>query len=119
MNKLESVDLIEDLITAKRVLNTPAMLNDYMRIKIGQVITNAIDYIDEHEPHELTKEEWETWKRNSKRDPICMVWKDDYTPCWIFKPENINEPAYLMGEIKLFSGKPDRSMINWKKEELK
>lgn len=79
---------------------------------------NAIDYINEHEPHELTKEEWEAWKKNSKRDPICAVWKDDYTPCWIFKPENIHEPAYLMGEIKLFSGKPDRRMIHWNEEDI-
>ena len=117
--KLDATDILEDLFTARNVLCVPDMLTDYMRIKISQVITNAIDYIDSHKPHELTKEEWEAWKKNIKRDPICIVWKNDYTPCWIFKPENIHEPAYLMGEIKLFSGKPDRSMINWEKEELK
>ncbi len=110
---MNSTDIIVNLNTVKRVLCVPEMLKDEMRIKIGQVITNAINYIEEHEPHELTREEWETWKKNNKRDPICAVWKDDYTPCWIFKPEQIHEPAYLMGEIKLFSGKPDRSIICW------
>lgn len=108
-------DIIIDLSTAKAVLCVPDMLTDEMRIKIGQVINSTIDYLVEHEPHELTREEWETWKKNRKRDPICSVWKDDYTPCWIFKPEEVNEPAYLIGDLKLFSGKPDPSIIHWKK----
>ena len=116
-DKLNITDVLFDLTAARNVLAFQLEITEQMRIKIGRAITNAINYINEHEPHELTKEEWEAWKKNSKRDPICEVWKDDYTPCWIFKPENIHEPAYLMGEIKLFSGKPDRSMIHWNKED--
>lgn len=82
----------------------------------GKLLLDILDFLKVSEPHELTKDEWEIWKKNPKRDPICKVWKDDYTPCWIFKPEDVHEPAYLMGEIKLFSCKPDRSMIHWKKE---
>lgn len=115
MNKV--ADVLMDLTAARNVLAVPELLTDQMRIKIGQAITNAISYIYEQEPHELTKEEWEAWKKNPKRDPICYVWKDDVTPCWTLKPESIHEPAYLMGMIKLFSGKPDRSMIDWSKED--
>ena len=49
---MNSTDIIIDLNTAKRVLCTPEMLNDEMRIKIGQAIDNAINYIEEHESRE-------------------------------------------------------------------
>ena len=110
---MNSTDIIIDLNTAKSVLCVPDMLTDEMRIKIGQVITNAINYIEEHEPHELTREEWEAWKKSSKRDPICKVWKDTKTPFWALYPEDIHEISFLTGDLKLFSGKPDESMIYW------
>ena len=63
--------------------------------------------------HELSKEEWEEWKSNRNRDPICSVWKDDYTPMWHLKPEDIHEPAFLMGVLKLYNGKPKMEDIKW------
>lgn len=62
---------------------------------------------------ELTKEEWEIWKKDKRRDPICMVWYEDTTPFWVLKPEQIHEPAYFMGKIKLFNGKPSKDQIKW------
>lgn len=49
---MNSTDIIVDLNTAKKVLCVSEMLTDEMRIKIGQVITNAINYIEEHESRE-------------------------------------------------------------------
>ena len=59
--------------------------------------------------HELTKEEYEAWKKDPKRDPICKLWDGDSTPLWALRPEEIHEPAFLMEKLKLFNGKPNKN----------
>ena len=73
----------------------------------------AIDLLKEQEAHELTKTEWEQWKKDKNREPICMVWYGDTTPIWVLKPENVSEPLYLMGKIKLFDKKPRKEQVKW------
>lgn len=60
----------------------------------------------EQEVTEITVEEWHEWKTKSKRDPICMLWENDTSPMWILNPNDVHEPALLMGKLKLFTGKP-------------
>lgn len=69
--------------------------------------------LKEQEAHELTKTEWEQWKKDKNREPICMVWYGDTTPIWVLKLENVNEPLYLMGKIKLFNKKPRKEQVEW------
>jgi hypothetical protein len=69
--------------------------------------------LKEQEAHELTKTEWEQWKKDKNREPICMVWYGDTTPIWVLKPESISEPLYLMGKIKLFDKKPRKEQVKW------
>lgn len=104
--------LIEELENYEQCAN--AAYSSNLLVK-GKLLLDILDFLKASKPHELTRKEWQIWKNNPKRDPICKVWKDDYTPCWIFKPEEVNEPAYLIGDLKLFSGKPDSSIIHWKK----
>ena len=72
------------------------------------LMLDALNLMKENEVHELTKEEWEQWKNSKNRDPICMIYKQDdtRTPIWVLDPNKVHEPALLMGEIKLFTGKP-------------
>ena len=67
--------------------------------------------LKEQEPREITKDEWESWKKTKYRDPLCMYWRGDETPIWILRPEEVNEPAYLIGGIKIFKGKPDKEKM--------
>ena len=69
--------------------------------------------LKEQEAHELTKTEWEQWKKGKNREPICMIWYGDTTPIWVLKPENVSEPLYLMGKIKLFNKKPRKEQVKW------
>jgi len=71
------------------------------------------EMLKEQEPRELTKEEWGQWKKDERRDPICMIWYGDTTPFWVLRPEEINEPLYLMRKIKLFTKKPLREQVEW------
>lgn len=82
----------------------------------GKLILDVLDFLRNSKPRELTKDEWEHWKKARYRDPICMIYKQDdtRTPIWVMKSEDVHEPAYLMGEIKLFTGKPDRKDVKWK-----
>ena len=41
-----------------------------------------------------------------EQDPICMLWENDTSPMWVLNPNDIHEPAFLMGKLKLFTGKP-------------
>lgn len=68
---------------------------------------------EEQEAHELTKTEWEQWKKDKNHEPICMVWYGDTTPIWVLKPENVNETLYFMGKIKLFDKKPRKEQVKW------
>lgn len=74
---------------------------------------DALELLKEQEPHELTKEEWEKWKKDERRDPICMIWYGDTTPFWVLRPESIHEPLYLVGGIKLFTKKPMKEQVKW------
>lgn len=80
---------------------------------IQTVILSAIKFAIDNEVHELTKDDFERWKKNPRRDPICMVWYDNTTPFWVLRPEQIHEPAFLMGQLKLFNKKPSRDDIHW------
>lgn len=74
---------------------------------------DALTLLKEQEPRELTKEEWERWKKDERRDPICMIWYGDTTPFWVLRPESIHEHLYLMGKIKLFTKKPPKEQVKW------
>ncbi len=105
MNATENI--INDLNTAKFILgNTQITLTRELRIRIGQAINSAIDLLKEQEAREMTIDEWREWKANPKRNPICELWENDTSPTWILNPNNIHEPALLMGKLKLFTGKP-------------
>lgn len=67
---------------------------------------NLIPLLKEHEVRELTMDEWREWKNNPKRNPICELWEHDTSPMWVLDPDTIHEPAFLMGKLKLFTGKP-------------
>lgn len=79
----------------------------------GKLVLSVLNFLRNSKPHELTKDEWEHWKKDKHRDPICMFWKNDTTPIWALKPEDVYEYAYLIGEIKLYTGKPDRKDVKW------
>ncbi len=72
------------------------------------MLQETIELLRKQVPRELTKTEWETWKKTKNRDPICMIWEGDTTPIWALNPEEIHEPAYLMGQLRLFNGRPCR-----------
>ena len=73
---------------------------------IKRVATDALALLKEQEVRELTMDEWQEWKNNPKRNPICELWEHDTSPMWVLNPNNIHEPAFLMGKLKLFTGKP-------------
>ena len=64
------------------------------------------ELLKEQEIRELTMDEWREWKTNKKRDPICKLWEYDTSPMWVLNPNDVHEPALLMGKLKLFTGKP-------------
>lgn len=70
------------------------------------LMSDAYTLLKEQEVRELTIEEWQKWKANPKRDPICKLWENDTSPMWILNPEDVHEPALLMGKLKLFTRKP-------------
>lgn len=70
------------------------------------IISDAIELLKEREVRELTLDEWREWKNKKNRDPICMLWENDISPIWILNPNDVHEPALLMGKLKLFTGKP-------------
>ena len=107
----ETERVINDLNVAKHILCNPQILTFEMNIRIGQAITNALALLKEQEPREITKDEWESWKKDKHRDPLCMYWRGDITPFWILRPEEVHEPAYLIGDIKIFKGKPDKEKM--------
>lgn len=84
-----------------------------------QLMSDVLTMLKEQEPREITKDEWELWKKDKHRDPLCMYWRGDVTPFWILRPEEVHEPAYLIGDIKIFKGKPDKEKMHrmWLKQE--
>ena len=73
---------------------------------MGQMIEDTITLLKEQEARELTIYEWKEWKENPRRNPICKLWENDTSPMWILNPNDVHEPALLMGKLKLFTGKP-------------
>lgn len=69
-------------------------------------VCNSLTILKEQEARELTMDEWREWKADSRRNPICMLWENDTSPIWILNPNDVHEPALLMGKLKLFTGKP-------------
>jgi len=113
MDKEEIIRRLKKL--SEHAVHTVGELPYIMSLDDGIALDEAVQLLEEMETkvHELSKEEWEEWKNNCNRDPICSVWKDDYTPMWHLKPEDIHEPAFLMGVLKLYNGKPKREDIKW------
>ena len=70
------------------------------------LMIDALALLKEQEARELTIDEWREWKENPKRNPICELWENDTSPMWILNPNDVHEPALLMGKLKLFTGKP-------------
>lgn len=78
---------------------------------------DALALLKDQEVRELSINEWEEWKANPKRNPICELWENDTSPMWILNPDKVHEPALLMGKLKLFTGKPTFGQckaIKWK-----
>ena len=98
--------VINDFNVAKLMLRNPQVLTPEMCVKIGQAISSAIALLKEQEARELTIDEWREWKANPNRNPICELWENDTSPMWILNPNDVHEPALLMGKLKLFTGKP-------------
>ena len=81
-----------------------------------EMLKAVLCLLKEHEARELTFDEWREWKANPKRNPICKLWENDTSPMWILNPNNVHEPALLMGRLKLFAGKPTLDQckaVNW------
>ena len=77
----------------------------------------ALAVLKKQEARELTIDEWREWKNNPKRDPICELWEHDTSPMWILNPNEIHEPALLIGKLKLFTWKPTFEQckaVKWK-----
>ena len=72
----------------------------------ADLASDALALLKEQEVRELSINEWEEWKANPKRNPICELWENDTSPMWILNPDKVHEPALLMGKLKLFTGKP-------------
>ena len=82
------------------------------RDSVDDILTMCIAYKSD----ELSKDDWQEWKKAPKRDPICMIYRDDgtQTPIWVLKPEDVNEVAFLTGNVKLFTRKPLKGQVEWK-----
>jgi len=96
---LEALDLLKE--QGEQIKNRDESLE-----KAREEIKWLRGMLKEQEIRELTMDEWQEWKTNKKRDPICKLWEHDTSPMWILNPNEVNEPALLMGKLKLFTGKP-------------
>lgn len=77
------------------------------------LLADALALLREQEPRELTKNDWQMWKKDQRRNPICMVFEGDTTPFWVLYPEEVNELLYFIGKIKLFTNKPEKGTVKW------
>ena len=89
----EEISVCESVNQCYRTIDLPA-LRDILAL------------LKEQEARELTMDEWREWKNNPKRNPICKLWEHDTSPMWVLNPNDVHEPALLMGKLKLFTGKP-------------
>lgn len=83
-----------------------AMVLDEIMPNCALLVRDALELLKKQEVRELTIEEWQEWKKNQKRNPICILWENDTSPMWILNPNDVHEPALLIGKLKLFTGKP-------------
>jgi len=83
------------------------------RVIFQPLMMDALLLLKAQEPREITKNEWQMWKKDKRRDPICMVFEGDTTPFWVINPEQVNEILYLTGKIKLFTKKPEKGRKVW------
>lgn len=95
------------------ICHVPDACRDCSHYKHGEyldcmedLLKDALAMLKEQEARELTIDEWREWKANPKRNPICELWEHDTSPIWILNPNDVHEPALLMGKLKLFTGKP-------------
>ena len=91
----KTISVIESWL--KQPVLTPPPINE---------LYDALELLKEQEVRELTMDEWQEWKNNPKRNPICELWEHDTSPMWVLNPNDVHEPAFLMGKLKLFTGKP-------------
>ena len=56
-----------------------------------RAISDAITMLKEQEVRELTMNEWQEWKNNPKRNPICELWEHDTSPMWVLNPNDVHE----------------------------
>ena len=87
-------------------LDRLALVLDEIMPNCANLVRDALDLLKGQEARELTIDEWRKWKANPKRNPICKLWENDISPMWILNPNDVHEPALLMGKLKLFTGKP-------------
>ena len=96
------------------ICRVPDACRDCSKYKEGQpvvicmeeLLKDALTLLKEQKARELTIDEWRKWKANPNRNPICELWENDTSPMWILNPNDVHEPALLMGKLKLFTGKP-------------
>lgn len=99
----EEINVCESVDQCYRTIDLPAL-------------RDILELLKEQEVRELTIDEWYEWKANQRRDPICMLWENDTSPMWILNPNDVHEPALLIGKLKLFNGKPTHEQckaIKW------
>lgn len=100
-----------------KVYDAPSRaFDEYTEDELIMFAYEAIVLLKEQEARELTMDEWREWKANPKRNPICKLWENDTSPMWVLNPNDVHEPALLMGKLKLFTGKPTLDQckaVNW------
>lgn len=107
----ETINGLQDMIQSKKYIE-----HNFDGVVDEDVCERAIELLKEQRARELTIEEWREWKTNQRRDPICMLWENDTSPMWVLSPNDIHEPALLIGKLKLFNGKPTHEQckaIKW------
>ena len=104
-DKEKYIDIFKQIVKAKKKYYRND--NDEIPIRISyQCVVDILALLKEQEARELTMDEWREWKANPKRNPICELWENDTSPIWILNPNDVHEPALLMGKLKLFTRKP-------------
>lgn len=100
-NISDAIDWLNEIIT-----NPNGWRMFYSESETKSCAEAALAILKKQEARELTMDEWREWKNNPKRNPICELWEHDTSPMWVLNPNEIHEPALLMGKLKLFTWKP-------------
>ena len=90
----------------------------------SELLYHCLTALKAQQLHEITKKEWEAWKHkpDGRREPLYFMWVDCAPGMWVIKPEEIDEVAFLTGEIKIWNKEPSWDMMDqiqrgtWKKE---